>query len=144
MAWSSSRRGWTNAMCGLNSLLLWVFEVVGNNNPIRLRIRHLAHGDIMVDSLNKPTMLRIRIKASKTYPFRVGVDFFIVFAAEKQQQQQDEELGMPPSRCWAGGKATPTSSTLRHQKSSWQWHRSSWYKAWKGHQGAIPLISRPP
>ena len=39
--------------------------------------RHLAHCDITVDSLNNPTMLRIRIKASKTDPFRVGVHIFV-------------------------------------------------------------------
>lgn len=39
--------------------------------------RHLAMRDIMVGRLKEPTMLRIRIKASKTDSFRAGVDVFV-------------------------------------------------------------------
>ena len=35
---------------------------------------HFTFKDIAVDRLNSPSMLRVRIKASKTDPFRVGVD----------------------------------------------------------------------
>ncbi len=39
--------------------------------------RHLTCGDVTVDSLANPTMLRVKIKASKTDPFRLGVDIFV-------------------------------------------------------------------
>ena len=39
--------------------------------------RHITFGDISVDCLDKPTTLRLRLKASKTDPFRVGVDVFV-------------------------------------------------------------------
>lgn len=38
---------------------------------------HLAFQDVSVDSLTNPGMLKVRLKASKTDPFRVGVDVFI-------------------------------------------------------------------
>ena len=39
--------------------------------------RHITFRDISVDCLDKPTTLRLRLKASKTDPFRVGVDVFV-------------------------------------------------------------------
>ncbi len=38
---------------------------------------HLSTADITLDSYRNPTMLKIRLKASKTDPFRVGVDVFV-------------------------------------------------------------------
>ena len=38
---------------------------------------HLTFNDVTVDSLQAPQLLRVRLKASKTDPFRVGVDVFI-------------------------------------------------------------------
>ena len=38
---------------------------------------HLNFSDIAVDSVANPSMLKVRIKASKTDPFRQGVDIFI-------------------------------------------------------------------
>ena len=38
---------------------------------------HLTFNDVAVDSLYAPRLLRVRLKASKTDPFRAGVDVFI-------------------------------------------------------------------
>ncbi len=38
---------------------------------------HLNFGDVAVDSLTKPSLVCIRLKTSKTDPFREGVDVFI-------------------------------------------------------------------
>ena len=38
---------------------------------------HLTFNDISVDSTDKPQVIRIRIKASKTDPFRVGANIFV-------------------------------------------------------------------
>ena len=38
---------------------------------------HLAFADVSVDSLSNPSSMRIRIKASKTDPFRQGVYIFV-------------------------------------------------------------------
>ena len=38
---------------------------------------HLSHGDIAVDSQNNPALLAVTIKASKTDPFRKGMQIFI-------------------------------------------------------------------
>ena len=38
---------------------------------------HLTFSDISADSLANPRVLRVRVKASKTDPFRVGVDVFV-------------------------------------------------------------------
>ena len=38
---------------------------------------HLSHGDVTVDELDNPSMLRVHLKASKTDPFRTGVDVFV-------------------------------------------------------------------
>ena len=38
---------------------------------------HLSFSDIVVDSLEKPQMLQVRLKASKTDPFRSGVNIFV-------------------------------------------------------------------
>ena len=39
--------------------------------------RHLAFEDIAVDQLTNPTSLRVRLKVSKTDPFRTGVYIFV-------------------------------------------------------------------
>lgn len=38
---------------------------------------HLSVNDVTVDSLDSPQVLKVKIKASKTDPFRVGVDIYI-------------------------------------------------------------------
>ena len=38
---------------------------------------HLNFSDVAVDSISNPSMLKVKIKASKTDPFRQGVDIFI-------------------------------------------------------------------
>ena len=38
---------------------------------------HLSFADVMVDSVSNPTLLKVRIKASKTDLFRHGVEIFI-------------------------------------------------------------------
>lgn len=38
---------------------------------------HLSYEDIAVDRLHCPRVLKVRLKASKTDPFRVGVDIFV-------------------------------------------------------------------
>ena len=38
---------------------------------------HLGIDDITVDNCRQPAMLRVSIKASKTDPFRTGVEFFM-------------------------------------------------------------------
>ena len=38
---------------------------------------HLTFNDVTVDCMDNPKMLKVRIKASKTDPFRLGVDIFV-------------------------------------------------------------------
>lgn len=38
---------------------------------------HLSFQDVSVDSLADPQVMRVRLKASKTDPFRTGVDVFV-------------------------------------------------------------------
>jgi len=38
---------------------------------------HLSLTDVAVDDLSNPSVLQVRIKASKTDPFRKGVDTFL-------------------------------------------------------------------
>lgn len=38
---------------------------------------HLSYGDIAIDSRSNPTMVIIKIKQSKTDPFRQGVQFYL-------------------------------------------------------------------
>lgn len=38
---------------------------------------HLSFRDVAVDSLTNPKILKVRLKTSKTDPFRVGVDIFV-------------------------------------------------------------------
>lgn len=38
---------------------------------------HLSFKDVTVDCISNPQMLKVRIKASKTDPFRLGVDIFV-------------------------------------------------------------------
>ena len=38
---------------------------------------HLSFPDVSVDSLDNPQLLKVRVKSSKTDPFRVGVDIYI-------------------------------------------------------------------
>ena len=38
---------------------------------------HLSFRDVTMDNLQNPQMLKVRIKASKTDPFRVGTNIFV-------------------------------------------------------------------
>ena len=38
---------------------------------------HLTFDDIIVDDITNPTLLKLRLKASKTDPFRKGVDIVV-------------------------------------------------------------------
>ena len=38
---------------------------------------HLSFKDVAVDSFQEPRLLKVRIKASKTDPFRLGADIFV-------------------------------------------------------------------
>lgn len=44
---------------------------------------HLTFADIAVDDTNNPKMIQVHLKASKTNPFRAGVDVFIGRAGNK-------------------------------------------------------------
>lgn len=37
----------------------------------------MTPADVSVDSLQKPSVMKLKIKASKTDPYRIGVDIFI-------------------------------------------------------------------
>ncbi len=43
---------------------------------------HLNFEDVAMDSLTQPSLLQIRLKASKTDPFRRGVDVFIGYSGD--------------------------------------------------------------
>ena len=60
------------AACCLGFFAFW--EFTGSNFD---RTIHLTSRDIAVDSLQSPTMLKVRLKASKTDPTKRGVDLFI-------------------------------------------------------------------
>ncbi len=38
---------------------------------------HLCHGDVLVDNTSHPQYLKVRLKASKTDPFRKGVTVYL-------------------------------------------------------------------
>ncbi len=38
---------------------------------------HLRYGDVLVDNTKAPSFLEVRLKASKTDPFRKGVSVFV-------------------------------------------------------------------
>ena len=38
---------------------------------------HLSFGDVALDSTHNPTVAQVRIKASKTDPFRQGISIFL-------------------------------------------------------------------
>ena len=44
---------------------------------------HLSEGDVMVDSVSKPTVVQVRIKESKTDPFRKGVMVYLGFTEDE-------------------------------------------------------------
>ena len=52
---------------------------------------HLSFQDVSVDSLTDPQMLQVRLKASKTDPFRAGVDVFVDRTMCKLCPVADEE-----------------------------------------------------
>ena len=56
---------------------LWAGEICVPSDNSYDEGAHLNFNDVSVDSMEKPSSLRIRIKASKTDPFRQGVDIFM-------------------------------------------------------------------
>lgn len=68
-----------NAMGGHIPMFLRLLTFGGYNNSHRLIIRkgaHLNYEDVAMDRLHSPRLVKVRIRASKTDPFRVGVDIF--------------------------------------------------------------------
>ena len=64
----------------MKTLFLWFLEVRGINSAYRNKLRlgaHLNFQDVSVDSLEDPQVLQVRIKTSKTDPFRAGMDIFV-------------------------------------------------------------------
>ena len=57
--------------------ILYTGEVVVPSNAEYNKNTHLSIDDILVDNVSSPRWLEIRIKASKTDPFRKGVSIFI-------------------------------------------------------------------
>ena len=69
------RAGFQDAVGSGHALLFWIPEVRRIDNPIRGGFdegAHLEFGDISTHSLEKPSLLRVRIKASKTDQERKG------------------------------------------------------------------------
>ena len=50
---------------------------MGNHGIIHDPEAHLTEGDVSVDSLVDPTVVQVRIKHSKTDPFRRGVMVYL-------------------------------------------------------------------
>ena len=57
-------------------LLLWLSQDGGSGCPLRHRI-HFHGAPDLPGSTSKPKWIRVRIKASKTDPFRVGVTIYM-------------------------------------------------------------------
>ena len=55
-------------------MLLLLPMLRGGNSPAFDPATHLTFDDNNVDDITKPTLLKLRLKASKTDPFRKGVD----------------------------------------------------------------------
>ena len=62
-------------MGGLLHLLFWIFEIRGDKYPVKEYDPsiHLSFGDIAVDSHENTSTVAIKIKVSKTYPYRHGI-----------------------------------------------------------------------
>ena len=59
-----------------NPVLLWVLQVRVPAASAFDEGAHLTFRDVTVDSVEHPQVLRVRLKASKTGPFRVGINVF--------------------------------------------------------------------
>lgn len=56
---------------------LRVGEVVIPSDSEYDAVRHLSYGDVRVDNIKSPKYIEVRIKASKTDPFRKGVSVYL-------------------------------------------------------------------
>lgn len=83
------RGAWINRSAGRDEKMLWAAaslcfagflrsgEITVPSDRAFDEAQHLTVQDVAVDSLASPSMLRVKIKASKTDPFRLGVDVFV-------------------------------------------------------------------
>ena len=65
------------ACCLCSFGFLWAGEITVPSDGIYDSGEHLNVSDISVDKISNPTTTKVRIKASKTDPFRQGVDLFV-------------------------------------------------------------------
>ena len=56
---------------------------------------HLTFDDVKVDNITNPTLLKIRLKASKTDPFRNGIDIVVGKTNKKQTMSAHSCTGIP-------------------------------------------------
>ena len=62
------------------TMFLWVLrsgEVTVSSDTAFDDATHITFNDVAVDRLKEPTMVRARLKTSKTNPFRKGVDIVV-------------------------------------------------------------------
>ena len=83
------RRVWESAVDQFNSAMLWAAscmcffgflrsgEVVVPSDTGFDEAVHLSFGDVKLDSVSSPQYLEVRLKASKTDPFRKGVSVYL-------------------------------------------------------------------
>ncbi len=83
------RQVWERQACNIDHIMLWAAATLcffGFLRAGEITVPsekdydpgvHLNAEDIAVDSVTKPSRMRVRIKASKTDPFRNGVDVFL-------------------------------------------------------------------
>jgi hypothetical protein len=83
------RSVWEQKSQNFNAIMLWAAcclcffgflragEITVPSDGAYDRGAHLNVSDVSVDSTSKPTTIKVKIKASKTDPFRQGVDLFI-------------------------------------------------------------------
>ncbi len=58
-------------------LLLWLLQLTIPSQNAFDQAKHLCWGDVAVDSTQAPTLLKVRLKQSKTDQLRQGVDVFV-------------------------------------------------------------------
>ena len=74
-------RGCKNAVGRISAVFLRLFrsgELTVPSNTLYDEGAHLSFRDVSLDSLdNPPSLLQVRVKASKTDPFCIGVDVYV-------------------------------------------------------------------
>ena len=58
-------------------VLLWIHEGRRASSPFGDPSYHLAFGNVLIDSRTTPSYLVVKLKASKTDPFRQGVQIYL-------------------------------------------------------------------